>query len=87
MYVVHDVVDDYPDLTTIAVGDLEERHVIVHRVGFHPEGGLGGSWTIDYNFFIFNNFFLFMFFVSCVRYRVFIIFDYVFRLYFMIKAF
>jgi hypothetical protein len=38
MYVVHDVVDDYPDLASTAIGDLEERHVVVYRVGHHPEG-------------------------------------------------
>ena len=38
MYVVHDVVDDYPDLASFAVGDLEERHVVVYRRGFQPEG-------------------------------------------------
>ena len=38
MYVVHDVVDDYPDLASFAIGDLEERHVVVYRRGFQPEG-------------------------------------------------
>ena len=38
MYVVHDVVDDYPDLASFAVGDLDERHVVVYRRGFQPEG-------------------------------------------------
>ena len=40
MYVVHDVVDDYPDLASTAIGDLEERHVVVYRVGHHPEGAI-----------------------------------------------
>jgi hypothetical protein len=38
MYVVHDVVDDYPELASIAIGDLEERHVVIYRIGFHPVG-------------------------------------------------
>ena len=38
MYVVHDVVDDYPELASVAIGDLEERHVVIYRIGFHPVG-------------------------------------------------
>jgi hypothetical protein len=35
-YVVHDVVTDYPDLCSTAIGDLEERHVVVYRQGHVP---------------------------------------------------
>jgi predicted RNA-binding protein Jag len=35
-YVVHDVVDEYPELMCTAVGDYDERHVVVYRKGFVP---------------------------------------------------
>ena len=37
-YVVHDVITDYPDLLSTAVGDYDERHVVVYRKGFQPQG-------------------------------------------------
>jgi hypothetical protein len=37
-YVVHDVVSDFPDLISTAIGDFDERHVIIYRRGFCPEG-------------------------------------------------
>lgn len=46
MYVVHDVVDDYPELASIAIGDLEERHVVIYRIGFHPVGMIPYNYTV-----------------------------------------
>jgi len=37
-YVVHDVVTDFPHLLSTAVGDYDERHVVVYRVGHQPAG-------------------------------------------------
>ena len=37
-YVVHDVVTEFPDLVSTAIGDHNERHVVVYRRGHVPEG-------------------------------------------------
>jgi hypothetical protein len=37
-YVVHDVVTDYPNLLSTAIGDYDERHVVVYRLGHQPAG-------------------------------------------------
>ena len=60
MYVVHDVVDDYPDLASTAIGDLEERHVVVYRTGHHPEGGIvfaNSALLVDHSIHSFVSFF------------------------------
>eukprot|EP00595_Chromulina_sp_UTEXLB2642_P003391 CAMPEP_0196767296 /NCGR_PEP_ID=MMETSP1095-20130614/38597_1 /TAXON_ID=96789 ORGANISM="Chromulina nebulosa, Strain UTEXLB2642" /NCGR_SAMPLE_ID=MMETSP1095 /ASSEMBLY_ACC=CAM_ASM_000446 /LENGTH=134 /DNA_ID=CAMNT_0042134567 /DNA_START=374 /DNA_END=775 /DNA_ORIENTATION=- len=36
-YVVHEVVIDFPDLLATAVGELDERHIIVYRKGHTPK--------------------------------------------------
>eukprot|EP00596_Hydrurales_sp_CCMP1899_P004584 CAMPEP_0119044042 /NCGR_PEP_ID=MMETSP1177-20130426/28122_1 /TAXON_ID=2985 /ORGANISM="Ochromonas sp, Strain CCMP1899" /LENGTH=250 /DNA_ID=CAMNT_0007013435 /DNA_START=265 /DNA_END=1017 /DNA_ORIENTATION=+ len=37
-YVVHDVITDFPDLVSTAIGDFDERHVIIYRRDHIPEG-------------------------------------------------
>jgi hypothetical protein len=37
-YVVHDVVTDFENLLSVAIGDYDERHVIIYRKGHTPEG-------------------------------------------------
>jgi len=37
-YVVHDVVTEFPDLVSVAIGDYDERHVVIYRKGHVPEG-------------------------------------------------
>ena len=37
-YVVHDVVTEFLDLVSVAIGDYDERHVVIYRKGHVPEG-------------------------------------------------